>query len=98
MNIAYTLNFFGYFLWGISITNFLDQLLNATFDFKNINSFLSMVTAILALFFAFYKLKAYIRDSKTKSKILEEELFERQNNNFYNKFNKEFDDNNSTSN
>jgi hypothetical protein len=85
------LNCLGYFLWGVSILSFLDDVLNATFDFKNINSFLSMITAILALVFAFFKLIAYIRDSNIKSKILEQELFEKENNNFRKKWNKEFE-------
>ena len=90
-SVAYFLNCLGYFLWGFSILSFFDDVLNATFDFKNINSFLSMITAVLALVFAFFKLVAYIRDSKIKSKILEQELFEKENNNFRKKWSKEFD-------
>ena len=85
-------NYLGYCFWSISVLSFFEQVLNDNFSFKNINSFLSACAAVVALIFAVFKLLAYIRDSRIKSKILEEELFEKQNRNFYNKFNKEFED------
>ena len=56
------------------------------------------MAATVALIFAVFKLVAYVRDSKIKSKILEEELIEKHNKNlfnsghidFYDKFNNEF--------
>ena len=68
------INYVGYCLWGFSTINFLEQLLNDNFNYKNINSFLSACAAIVALVFAIFKLLAYIRDSKIKSKLLEQEL------------------------
>jgi len=83
-------NYIGYCFWSISILSFFEQVLNDNFSFKNINSFLSACAAFVALIFAVFKLIAYIRDSKIKSKILEEELIQKQNENFYNKFNSNF--------
>lgn len=91
-------NYVGYCLWGFSTINFLEQLLNNNFNFKNINSFLSACAAIVALVFAIFKLLAYVRDSRIKTKLLEEELIEKHNKNkfnsghidFYDKFNNEF--------
>ena len=93
-----SINYIGYCLWGFSTLNFLEQLLNASFNYKNINSFLSSLAAIVALIFAIFKLLAYIRDSRIKTKLLEEELIDNHNKNrfnsghvdFYDKFNNEF--------
>ena len=85
-------NYIGYCLWGFSTINFLEQLLNNNFNYKNINSFLSACAAIVALVFAIFKLLAYVRDSKIKSKLLEQELIAKENDNFYNKWNHEFDE------
>lgn len=86
------INYIGYCLWGFSTINFLEQLLNNNFNYKNINSFLSACAAIVALVFAIFKLLAYVRDSKIKSKLLEQELIAKENDNFYNKWNHEFDE------
>ena len=86
------INYVGYCLWGFSTINFLEQLLNDNFNYKNINSFLSACAAIVALVFAVFKLLAYIRDSKIKSKLLEQELIAKENDNFYKKWNHEFDE------
>lgn len=86
------INYIGYCLWGFSTINFLEQLLNDNFNYKNINSFLSACAAIVALVFAIFKLLAYVRDSKIKSKLLEQELIAKENDNFYKKWNHEFDE------
>lgn len=91
-------NYVGYCFWGFSTINLLEQLLNKSFNFKNLNSFFSLLATIIALIFAIVKLINYIKDSKIKSKILEEELIEKHNKNrvnsghidFYDKFNNEF--------
>ncbi len=91
-------NYVGYCLWGFSTINLLEQLLDKSFNFKNLNSFFSLLATIIALIFAIVKLINYIKDSKIKSKILEEELIEKHNKNrvnsghidFYDKFNNEF--------
>lgn len=87
-----TLNYLGYCFWSFSILNFAEQILNDNFNFKSINSFLSACAAVVALVFAVFKLLAYIRDSKIRSKLLEQELLEKQNSNFYKKWNHEFND------
>ena len=91
-------NYVGYCFWGFSTMNFFEQILSNSFNYKNINSFLSFMAATVALIFAIFKLVAYVRDSKIRSKILEEELIEKHNKNrfnsghvdFYDKFNNEF--------
>ena len=86
------LNYIGYCLWSFSTLNFLEQILNDNFNFKSINSFLSAMAAVVALIFAVFKLLAYIRDSKIRSKMLEQELIAKENDNFYKKWNHEFDE------
>lgn len=86
------INYIGYCFWSFSILNFVEQILNDNFNFKNINSFLSACAAVVALIFAIFKLLAYIRDSKIKSKLLEQELIAKENDNFYKKWNHEFDE------
>jgi len=88
------LNYIGYCLWSFSTLNFLEQILNDNFNFKSINSFLSAMAAIVALVFAIFKLIAYVRDSKIRSKLLEQELIAKENDNFYKKWNHEFDEHN----
>jgi len=46
------------------------------------------------LIFAVFKLIAYVRDSKIKSKLLEQELIAKENDNFYKKWNQEFEEHN----
>lgn len=84
------INCVGYYFWSISVFSFIEQLLNNNFNYKNINSFLSFIAAIVALIFAIFKLVVYWRDSKTKSKILEQELIAKKHANFYTKWDKEF--------
>lgn len=86
------INYIGYCFWSFSILNFAEQILNDNFNFKNINSFLSACAAVVALVFAIFKLLAYVRDSKIKSKLLEQELIAKENDNFYKKWNHEFDE------
>lgn len=86
------INYIGYCLWSFSTLTFLEELLNDNFNYKNINSFLSACAAIVALVFAIFKLLAYVRDSKIKSKLLEQELIAKENDNFYKKWNHEFDE------
>lgn len=85
-----SLNYTGYICWSFSIYNFLGEIFTHTFNIQNVNSFFSCIATIVAVAFAIAKLIAYVRDSKIKSKILEEELKEKQNANFYNKWSNEF--------
>lgn len=86
-------NYSGYCLWGFSVLNFFEQLLNQTFNFQNINSFLSCVSFLVGVIFAIAKLSTYLRDSKTKSKILEQELIEKTNKNRVNSKHADFYEN-----
>jgi len=60
------------------------------FYLSNATNLLQFLMTLIAVFFAYYKLRTYIRDSRIKSQILEQELREKQDNHFYKKWNKEF--------
>ena len=71
-------NYTGYCLWGFSVLHFFEQLINDNFNFHNINNFLSCLAAVIALVFAVFKLIVYIRDSRVKSELLQEDLRDRK--------------------
>jgi hypothetical protein len=80
---------FGIF-YSFTFIDVLRKLFFGEFLLTNATNFVQFLLTLLGLFFAYFKLQAYRRDSKIKSKILEEELTAKRNMNFYTKFDKEF--------
>jgi len=91
--ILSALNYAGYSLWSLSILSFIDEVLSDNFNFANIQSFLGLLSMMVALAFATAKLYFYIKDAVIKIDILREELSEKKAKNkkdFYTSFNEEF--------
>lgn len=91
--VRFLFNVRDYFIGVIYSFTFIDVIKKALFNELNLNSFTNVVqllATIVALVFGYYKLLAYIRDSRIKTKILEQELREKELANFYRKHNKEF--------
>lgn len=91
--VRFLFNVRDYFIGVIYSFTFIDVIKKAIFNELNLNNFTNVVqllATIVALIFGYYKLLAYIRDSRIKTKILEQELREKELANFYRKHNKEF--------
>lgn len=91
--VRFLFNVRDYFIGVIYSFTFIDVIKKALFNELNLNNFTNVVqllATIVALVFGYYKLLAYIRDSRIKTKILEQELREKELANFYRKHNKEF--------
>lgn len=91
--VKFLFNVRDYFIGIIYSFTFIDVIKKAIFSelyLDNFTNVVQLLATIVALVFGYYKLLAYIRDSKIKTKILEQELIEKQNANFANKFKKDF--------
>jgi predicted membrane protein len=84
------INYGGYCLYSFTLIDVVKKVIFDQFYLSNANNFVQFIASCIVAIFGFYKLKTYIRDSETKSKILEQELIEKQNENFYKKFTGEF--------
>ena len=83
-------NYGFYCLYSFTLIDVVKKLSFGEFYLSNATNFVQFLLTLIGVFFAYYKLRTYIRDSKTRSKILEQELLERQNDHFYKRWNKEF--------
>lgn len=84
-----------YFIGVVYSFTFIDVLKKLIFSelyLDNATNIIQLLATIVALVFGYYKLIAYIRDSKTRSEILKQDLLEKQRKNFYYKWNQEFND------
>lgn len=91
--VKFLFNVRDYFIGIIYSFTFIDVIKKAIFSELYLNNFTNVVqllATIVALVFGYYKLLAYIRDSRIKTKILEQELREKELGNFYRNYNKEF--------
>ncbi len=79
-----------YSLYSFTLLDVIKKITFGEFYLSNATNFVQFLLTLVGLFFAYYKLKTYIRDSRTRSKILEQELIEKENANFYKKWSKEF--------
>lgn len=83
-------NYGFYIFFGFTGIDILKKLIFTEFYLDNATNVAQFVLTIIGIFFAYYKLRTYIRDSRTRSKILEEELRTKELDNFYRKYHKEF--------
>lgn len=93
--VKFLFNVRDYFIGVVYSFTFIDVLKKLIFSelyLDNATNVIQLLATIVALAFGYYKLIAYKRDSKTRSKILEQELLAKQRENFYYKWNKEFND------
>jgi len=85
-----TLNYSLYCLYSYTLIDVVKKLTFGEFYLSNANNFVQFLLTLIGVFFAYYKLRTYIRDSKIRSEILEQELQEKKNANFYKKWHHEF--------
>lgn len=83
-------NYGFYVFFGFTGIDVLKKLIFSEFYLDNATNLSQFILTVIGIFFAYYKLQTYKRDSRTRSKILEEELRTKELNNFYRKYNKEF--------
>lgn len=83
-------NYGFYILYGFTFIDVLKKVVFHEFYLNNAMNVSQFILTVIGVFFAWYKLKAYKRDSKTRSRILEEELRTKELDNYYRKWNKEF--------
>ena len=84
------LNYGFYCFYSFTLIDVVKKISYGDFYLSNATNFAQFVLTVIGVFFAYYKLRTYIRDSKTRSKILEQDLMEKQNENFYKKWHHEF--------
>lgn len=84
------INYSFYCLYSFTLIDVVKKLTFGEFYLSNATNFVQFILTLIGVFFAYYKLKTYIRDSRTRSKILEQDLLERQNKHFYKKWTHEF--------
>jgi len=84
------LNYLFFVFYSFTIIDVVKKVTFGEFYLSNATNFVQFLLTLIGLFFAYYKLRTYMRDSRTKSKILEQELREKQDNHFYKKWNNEF--------
>jgi len=84
------LNYGFYCLYSFTFIDVIRKLIFDQFNINNATNFVQFILTVIGVFFAYYKLKTYIRDSKIRSKILEQELLEKERSNFPYKWHKEF--------
>ncbi len=84
-------NYGFYALYSFTFLDVLKKLSFGSFYLSNATNFVQFLLTLIGVFYAYYRLKTYIRDSRTRSKILEQELIEKENANFYKKWTKDFE-------
>lgn len=75
-------NYAFYCLYSFTFIDVVRKILFDHFNFNNATNFAQFVLTVIGVFFAYFKLKTYIRDSKTKSAMLEQDLIAKRNANF----------------
>jgi len=76
------INYGFYCLYSFTIIDITRKVIFDHFNFNNATNFVQFILTCIGAVFGWFKLKAYIRDSKTKSAILEQDLIAKRNANF----------------
>jgi len=85
-----SLNYGFYCLYSFTLIDVIKKVLFNQFNLSNATNFVQFLLTLIGVIFAYFRLRSYIRDSKIKSEILEQELIHKKNSNFYTKWDKEF--------
>lgn len=91
--VRFLFNVRDYFIGIIYSFTFIDVIKKAIFSelyLDNFTNVVQLLATIVALVFGYYKLLAYIRDSRIKTKILEQELITKERDNFPGTWGKKF--------
>jgi len=91
-NFLTALNYCLYCLYSFTFLDVVKKLIFGEFYLSNATNFVQFLLTLIGVFYAYYRLKTYIRDSRTRSKILEQDLISKENDNFYKKWSHEFDE------
>jgi hypothetical protein len=79
--------------WSITVLDILPVLLSgqiSNFAISNVSSFVNLLLAIAGLVYLVFRIIHFVRMSKLHIEYKKQEIFEKQNDNFYKKWNKEF--------
>ena len=66
-------NYLFCFFYGFTVIDVAQKVIYNDFYLGNITNFFQLLLTIIGVFFAYYKLMTYRRDSATKSRMLEQE-------------------------
>jgi len=84
------INYVFFVFYSYTLIDVVKKVSFGEFYLSNANNFLQFILTLIGIFYAYYRLKTYIRDSRTRSELLEQELLEKQNAHFYKKWTHEF--------
>lgn len=87
-----SVNYGFYCFYSFTLIDVIRKVVFEEFHLTNATNLAQFVLTVIGVFFAYYRLRAYIRDSKIKSEILEQDLIAKERANFYNKWDSEFID------
>lgn len=85
-----SINYFFFVFYSFTIIDVVKKVSFGEFYISEATNFTQFILTLIGVFFAYFKLRTYIRDSRTKSQILEQELQEKRDSHFYKKFNGQF--------
>jgi predicted membrane protein len=83
-------NYCFYVFYSFTFIDVSKKLLFSELYLDNATNITQLILTVIGVFFAYHKLRVYIRDSRIKTKILEQELISKENENFAGKWNKQF--------
>lgn len=84
------INYGFYCFYSFTLIDVVRKIVFNEFYLSNATNFAQFLLTVIGVFFAYHKLRAYIRDAKIKSAMLEQDLIAKRNSNFYTKWDKEF--------
>lgn len=89
-SIFNAINYIFYVFYSFTIIDVIKKVTFGEFYLSNATNLVQFGLTVIGLFFGYYKLLAYKRDSKIKSEILEQELIAKKNANFELNWKREF--------
>lgn len=73
-----SVNYLFYCFYSFTFIDVVKKLIFDEFHITNVTSFFQLLLTIIGVFFAYYKMLAYKRDAKIKSKMLEQDQEEKE--------------------
>lgn len=84
------INYCFYIFYSFTFIDVSKKLLFSELYLDNATNITQLILTIIGVFFAYYRLRTYIRDSRIKTMLLEEELIAKQQENHKNNTYKQF--------
>jgi len=69
-----SLNYGFYCLYSFTLIDVVKKVIFNQFNLSNATNFVQLILTIIGVIFAYFRLISYIRDSRIKSRMLEEDL------------------------